>query len=185
MNSTTSSSPTATGFSGRSSTAKTGCLIGCHSCMVRNLTDYPAPYGYRLAFRTAFRAILSRENFKGITYLRTFSPAHFDGGGWNGGGNCMRTRPFESNEAILEGVYLDMYNAQIEEFRVAEKKGRERGLKFRVIDVTHAMLLRPDGHPSRYGHWSNATKPNDCVHWCMPGPIDTWNDFLLNMMKME
>ncbi|GMH27173.1 hypothetical protein Nepgr_029016 [Nepenthes gracilis] len=102
-----------------------GRPIGCHSCMVQNLTDYPAPYGYRLAFRTAFRAIISRENFKGITYLRTFSPAHFDGGAWDGGGNCMRKRPFESNEAILEGVYLDMYNAQIEEFRAAEKEGRE------------------------------------------------------------
>ncbi|GMH27180.1 hypothetical protein Nepgr_029023 [Nepenthes gracilis] len=144
-------------------------------------------YGYRWAFRTAFRAILGREKFKGITYLRTFAPSHFEGGEWNKGGNCLRKRPFKSNETILEGVSLDMYIAQIEEFRVAEKRGKERGLKFRVIDTTQAMLLRPDGHPSRYGHWpnENVTLYNDCVHWCLPGPIDTWNDFLLEMMKME
>ncbi|RVX06459.1 Protein trichome birefringence-like 19 [Vitis vinifera] len=49
------------------------------------------------------------------------------------------------------------------------------------------MWLRPDGHPSRYGHWPNAnvTLYNDCVHWCLPGPIDTWSDFLLEMLKME
>jgi len=25
----------------------------------------------------------------------------------------------------------------------------------------------------------------DCVHWCLPGPVDTWNEFLLQMLKME
>lgn len=76
---------------------------------------------------------------------------------------------------------------QMEEFRTAEKEGRKRGLKFRVLDTTQAMLLRPDGHPSRYGHLAsaNVTLYNDCVHWCLPGPIDAWSDFLLEMLKME
>lgn len=53
--------------------------------------------------------------------------------------------------------------------------------------MTQAMLLRPDGHPSKYGHWPNANVVlyNDCVHWCLPGPIDTWSDFLLHMLKLE
>ena len=24
---------------------------------------------------------------------------------------------------------------------------------------------------------------NDCLHWCLPGPIDTWNEIFLEMMK--
>ncbi|GAB4831771.1 hypothetical protein Ancab_005783 [Ancistrocladus abbreviatus] len=162
-------------------------LIGCRFCQVPNITDYPVSYGYRRSLRTAFKAILSREDFKGITYLRTFAPSHFEGGEWNKGGNCLRRRPFRRDEATLGGVQLDVYTAQVEEFRVAEREARKKGLNFRLIDVTQTMLLRPDGHPSRYGHWpnENVTLYNDCVHWCLPGPIDTWNDFLLEMVKTE
>lgn len=76
---------------------------------------------------------------------------------------------------------------QVEEFKKAEEEGRKRGLKYRLLDTTQATLLRPDGHPGRYGHRvdENVTLYNDCVHWCLPGPIDTWSDFLLEMLKTE
>ncbi|KAF8399209.1 hypothetical protein HHK36_015074 [Tetracentron sinense] len=164
-----------------------GQLVGCHFCQKKNVTDLTMYYGYRKAFRTAFKAINSLEKFKGITFLRTFAPSHFENGIWNEGGNCVRRRPFMSNETHLEGVDLELYMTQVEEFRAAERKGRERGLKYRLLDTTQAMLLRPDGHPSSFGHWphENVTLYNDCVHWCLPGPIDTWNDFLLEMLKTE
>ncbi|KAK4488318.1 hypothetical protein RD792_004074 [Penstemon davidsonii] len=161
-------------------------VVGCRYCQLPNLTDLPMTYAYRRVFRTAFKAINERPNFKGITFLRTFAPSHFEGGLWNAGGNCLRRRPFRSNETILEGLNLDMYMIQLEEFRVAEREGKGKKV-FRVLDTTEAMLLRPDGHPSRYGHWAheNVTLYNDCVHWCLPGPIDTWADFLMHMIKME
>ncbi|XP_010257818.1 PREDICTED: protein trichome birefringence-like 19 [Nelumbo nucifera] len=164
-----------------------GQLVGCYYCFKENVTDLTMSYSYRKAFRTAFRVINSLENFKGITFLRTFSPSHFENGEWNKGGDCVRTRPFMNNETRLEGITLELYLTQIEEFKYAEREGRKRGLRFRLLDATQAMLLRPDGHPSRYGHWAheNVTLYNDCVHWCLPGPIDTWNDFLLEMLKME
>lgn len=151
------------------------------------MTDLTKFYGFRMAFRTAFRAINSLENFKGVTFLRTFAPAHFENGLWNQGGNCVRTRPFRSSETALDGDNLEFYMVQMEEFRTAERQARKKGKRYRVMDTTQATLLRPDGHPSRYGHWphQNVTLYNDCVHWCLPGPIDTWNDFLLHMLKME
>lgn len=162
-------------------------VVGCHYCLLPNVTDLGMYYGYRKAFRTAFKAINSLKNFKGTTILRTFAPSHFENGLWNEGGNCLRTKPFRSNETQLEGHNLELYMIQMEEFRVAEREGRKRGKKFRVLDTTQAMLLRPDGHPSRYGHLAteNVTLYNDCVHWCLPGPIDAWSDFLLQMLKME
>ncbi|XP_057445397.1 protein trichome birefringence-like 19 [Lotus japonicus] len=158
-------------------------IVGCHQCMLENVTDLTFYYGYRRAFRTAFRAINSLENFKGVTFIRTFSPPHYENGFWNQGGNCVRTKPFRSSEAQLEDIFMKLYMIQLEEFKIA----RNKGLKFRLFDTTQAMLLRPDGHPSRYGHWphENVTMYNDCVHWCLPGPIDTWSDFLLEMLKME
>ncbi|XP_012088141.2 protein trichome birefringence-like 19 [Jatropha curcas] len=162
-------------------------MIGCHHCLLENVTNLAMSYGYRKAFRTAFSALNSLENYKGITFLRTFAPSHFENGEWNKGGNCLRKRPFRASETKLEGITLELYMAQVEEFRVAKREGGKRGLKFRLLDTTQAMLLRADGHPSRYGHWphENVTLYNDCVHWCLPGPIDTWNDFLLEMLKME
>ncbi|XP_051119049.1 protein trichome birefringence-like 19 [Andrographis paniculata] len=159
-------------------------LIGCRFCQFPNITDLPMTYGYRRAFRAAFRAINGMKNFRGVTFLRTFAPSHFENGIWNAGGNCLRQRPFGSNETILEGMNLDLYMIQLEEFRVAQRHGEK---EFRLLDTTQAMLLRPDGHPSRYGHWAheNVTLYNDCVHWCLPGPIDSWADFLLHMLKME
>lgn len=55
-----------------------------------------------------------------------------------------------------------------------------------MIDATSAMLLRPDGHPSVYGQMPRARKTRyyDCVHWCLPGPID-WNEMLPYMLKMD
>ena len=61
---------------------------------------------------------------------------------------------------------------------------RDKGQRFMLMDATAAMLMRPDGHPSRYGHWPNEKVQlyNDCIQWCLPGPIDIWNDMLFQML---
>ncbi|XP_031279302.1 protein trichome birefringence-like 19 [Pistacia vera] len=158
-------------------------VIGCHICDINNMTAIAKYYGYRMAFRTAFRTLQSLKNYKGTTFLRTFSPAHFENGDWDKGGNCVRKRPFTSQEMKLNGDTMEFYSTQVVELRAAEKQGR---LKFRLLDTTEIMLLRPDGHPNKYGQspHKNVTV-NDCVHWCLPGPIDAWNEFLLYVMKTE
>ncbi|KAL5723469.1 hypothetical protein ACHQM5_006867 [Ranunculus cassubicifolius] len=160
-------------------------LVACHHCPAENVTSVDTSYGYRKAFRTALKAIYSLKNFKGVTFLRTFAPSHFENGSWYDGGNCVRRKPFMRNETHLDGSDLELYMAQLDEFKVAEEQALKRGLKFRLLDTTRAMLMRPDGHPSHYGHEPHPDWPNDCVHWCLPGPIDTWNDLLLEMLNRE
>lgn len=162
-----------------------GRAVGCHQCLAKNVTDLTRYYGYRKAFRTAFRAINSRKDYRGVTFLRTFAPSHFEGGLWNTGGRCDRTRPFGVGEIDLRGAQLKLYEIQLEEFQKAEEAARRQGLKYRLLDVTLAALLRPDGHPSIYGHRreDKVKLYNDCIHWCLPGPIDAWNDFLLEMLE--
>ncbi|KAL3525646.1 hypothetical protein ACH5RR_014018 [Cinchona calisaya] len=166
-----------------------GQLLGCQYCAQENVTHLTTYFSYQRAFRTAFRAINSLKNFKGVTFLRTFAPSHFENGTWDTGGNCPRTRPYKRNETVLQDYSLELYKIQLNELRIAQEEGGKRGLRFRLFDVTKTMLLRPDGHPSIYGHWPAESKkldlPNDCVHWCLPGPIDSWNDFLLELMKRE
>ncbi|KAJ4960732.1 hypothetical protein NE237_020642 [Protea cynaroides] len=162
-----------------------GQVVGCFDCKDNNITDLTLFYGYKRAFKTAFRAF--NQNFKGMTFLRSYSPGHFDNGAWNEGGTCTRTRPYTSNETKLEGFGQQFYLTQLEEFMAAAQgDGKKRGLKFRLLDTTQAMLLRPDGHPGRYGYPPEEKRTtSDCVHWCLPGPTDTWNELLLHMLKME
>lgn len=161
-----------------------GGSIGCHYCNLENMTEIPETYGYRKAYRTVFRTLQNLENYKGVTFLRTFSPAHFENGAWNSGGSCGRTRPFSKEEMKLEGFILDMYMTQVEELNAAAKQAKQKGLEFRLMATTEAMLLRPDGHPNFYGASPHRNMTYaDCVHWCLPGPIDTWNEILLHMLK--
>ncbi|XP_020207509.2 protein trichome birefringence-like 19 [Cajanus cajan] len=168
-----------------------GQQVGCHKCQQKNITDLSHYYGYRKAFRTALRTIASLKGYKGVTFLRTFSPAHFENAEWNKGGSCERTRPYSKEDVEFDGYIFEMYATQVEEFRVAEKKAKKRGLKFLMMNTTEIMLRRPDGHPNNYVYGrkmnnnNNVTIHSDCVHWCLPGPIDAWNEFLLYMLKME
>ncbi|KAJ0986783.1 hypothetical protein J5N97_005139 [Dioscorea zingiberensis] len=160
-------------------------LIGCHYCLLNNVTDLTLRYSHRAAFKTAFSAINSMADFKGKVFLRTVSPTHYENGEWNKGGDCVRRRPYLTSEVKFEWLDEEFYRVQVEEFLKAEMEGKNKGVEFRLMDTTGVMLLRPDGHPSRYGHWKheNVTLHNDCVHWCLPGPIDTWTDFLFHMLS--
>lgn len=164
-----------------------GRLVGCHYCLVPGVTDLTLRHSLRVAFRTALRAVTGIPGFNGTVIARTLSPtSHFEGGEWDKGGDCRRTRPYAANETRMAGLDLDFHTAQVEEFAGAEEAARRRGSAARLMlmDTMAAMLLRPDGHPSRYGHWAheNVTLYNECVHWCLPGPIDVWNEMLLQML---
>ncbi|OIV90170.1 hypothetical protein TanjilG_01624 [Lupinus angustifolius] len=160
-------------------------LVGCNKCGKKNVTDLGHYYGYKKAFRTAFGTLLNLRRFKGVTFFRTFSPSHFENGDWNKGGNCIRTKPFSNEEMKLDGYVLETYLTQVKEFKAAKKVAIKRGLKFNMIDSTEIMLLRPDGHPNNFGHGKDKNVTfNDCVHWCLPGPVDTWNEFLFYMLKL-
>ncbi|XAR71335.1 hypothetical protein NMG60_11028543 [Bertholletia excelsa] len=165
-----------------------GKLIGCHLCKEANGTNRGLYYAYRKAFRTSFRTLLSLPNFKGEIILRTITVSHVDHRKrkWNEAGDCTMTRPVTREEMKIDDIVSELYSIQLEELMDAQREGRKKGLKFRVLNVTEAMALRPDGHPSRYGHWPHEIVHSrvDCVHWCLPGPIDAWNEIMLQMMKM-
>ncbi|KAA8530268.1 hypothetical protein F0562_004977 [Nyssa sinensis] len=163
-----------------------GDITGCVYCSEPNVTDRGLGYAIRMSFRTALDHINKCKECKGImTFLRTFSPAHFEHGTWDTGGSCNRTGPVRKGEIQLEGIELELRNIQVEEIERERKKGKKGGKRFQALDVTRAMLMRPDGHPGAY--WDNKWMKgyNDCVHWCLPGPIDVWNDFLMAMLRKE
>uniref|UniRef100_A0A803M9L8 Trichome birefringence-like C-terminal domain-containing protein n=3 Tax=Chenopodium quinoa TaxID=63459 RepID=A0A803M9L8_CHEQI len=122
-----------------------------------------------------------------LTLVRTISPTHFENGTWNTGGHCERSKPYNKENMLISSKNNDEWEVrdiQIEEIERAKKEGYWKGQrKFQALDITKVMLLRPDGHPG--SHWRDKKKKgfNDCVHWCMPGPIDVWNDLFLALLS--
>ncbi|KAL6605788.1 hypothetical protein ACP70R_028126 [Stipagrostis hirtigluma subsp. patula] len=168
-----------------------GRLVGCHHCLLPNVTDLTLRYALRMATRAALRALGGAGGrFRGTAVLRTVSPSQYEGGEWNKDGNCVRTRPYRRGENRMQGIELDFHKLQLEEFAAAEKAAREGGgvVRMMLMDTTEAMIMRADAHPSKYRGWTPEkyfTVYHDCVHWCLPGAIDAWNDMLLHMLTSQ
>ncbi|CAL5054570.1 unnamed protein product [Urochloa decumbens] len=148
--------------------------------------EMPVSGAVRAAFRTALGAIAAREGFRGKALVRTVTPAHFENGEWNTGGDCVRTRPFRRGERDRDAVVAEFRAAQVDALRDTAAMSQRNGAELRLLDITEAMELRPDGHPSRYGHPPGGSVEGsfvvDCLHWCLPGPIDLWSELLFQML---
>ncbi|BAT99574.1 hypothetical protein VIGAN_10102900 [Vigna angularis var. angularis] len=171
-----------------------GKVLGCMRHPVSNCTvniGFGGPI--RRALRTALNSIIERKIGKGNNgvdvIVRTYSPSHFEGS-WDKGGTCSKTKPYAIGQRQLEGEDAQIRMIEMEEVENAKKRAKKlRGFRLEVLDVTKLALLRPDGHPGAYMNpfpFANGVPKvvqNDCVHWCLPGPVDTWSEVLVQMMK--
>lgn len=75
----------------------------------------------------------------------------------------------------------------MEKAEEAIKELETRGLRIQYINITQLSDKRKEAHPSIYRkHWkkpskeelSNPATYSDCVHWCLPGVPDVWNELL-------
>lgn len=64
---------------------------------------------------------------------------------------------------------------------------KHRRLNVHLLNITQLSEYRKEGHPSIYRkQWDSLTEeqianPNsyaDCIHWCLPGVPDVWNELL-------
>ncbi|KAL8528274.1 hypothetical protein ACS0TY_005905 [Phlomoides rotata] len=53
------------------------------------------------------------------------------------------------------------------------EKLEERGIKIEYMNITQLSGYRVDAHPSVL-----AGNRSDCLHWCLPGVPDVWNQLL-------
>lgn len=162
-------------------------VSGCHYCPGKNLTDFGFEYAYRKALELVLNFITASKH-KPLVFLRTTTPDHFENGEWFSGGYCNRTVPLKEGEIKLKDVDKVMRDIELEEFEKAAEIGSKNGVVLRLQDTTRLSLLRPDGHPGPYRQFQpfsedkNAKVQNDCLHWCLPGPIDSWNDLVMELL---
>ncbi|KAI4347451.1 hypothetical protein L6164_008264 [Bauhinia variegata] len=150
---------------------------------------------FGISVETILTAIATHPNYTGLLILRSFSPDHYEGGAWNTGGSCTgKVKPLAVGE-LVENEHINiMHEKQVTGFNQAIKKQTNKS-KLRLMDMTEAFQYRHDGHPGPYRSPdpNKLTKrgpdgrppPQDCLHWCMPGPVDTWNEIVFEIIKRE
>ncbi|KAI3458256.1 hypothetical protein Pfo_014919 [Paulownia fortunei] len=150
---------------------------------------------FGVSVETILAAMGTHPNYTGLTIVRSFSPDHYEGGAWNTGGSCTgKVRPALDGELVENGFTNIMHEKQVMGFNRAMKKKRNKS-KMRLMDITEAFSYRHDGHPGPYRSPdpNKITKrgpdgrppPQDCLHWCMPGPVDTWNELVFEIIRRE
>lgn len=164
-------------------------IVSCHNCPQKDLKKLDFTYAYRKAIQSTLKFITSSEH-KAYVFFRTCTPDHFENGEWNTGGYCNRTVPYKEGEVELIDLDIAMRKIELEEF--AKAAASDKSSVLRLFDATHLSLMRPDGHPGPYrrphpfaGNDKNKKVQLDCLHWCLPGPIDAWNDLMMDMLLHE
>ncbi|KAK4757888.1 hypothetical protein SAY87_019189 [Trapa incisa] len=99
-------------------------------------------------------------------FYRSISPRHFVGGDWNTGGSCDNENPMSIGKEVSQ-----------DESRDPSAWSAVRGTKVKLLDITGPSQVRDEGHISRFSI-KGTTSVQDCLHWCLPGVPDTWNEML-------
>ncbi|XP_018441430.1 protein trichome birefringence-like 14 [Raphanus sativus] len=114
-------------------------------------------------------------------FFRTISPRHFRNGDWNTGGNCNNTVP------LSRGSEITGDDGSVD----ATVESAVNGTRIKILDITALSELRDEAHISgsklkprkpkkvRSNVTSTAPTVNDCLHWCLPGIPDTWNELFI------
>ncbi|XP_020575419.1 protein trichome birefringence-like 26 isoform X2 [Phalaenopsis equestris] len=164
--------------------------VGCHNCNNHNLKELGVYCPYRKALQTVYEFMTSSDH-KPLIFFRTWTPDHFEYGEWFSGGICNRTRPYSEGEYNGKPIDHVMRTIEIEEFDKATLMASKSGARLKLLDTFHLSVLRPDGHPGPYRTFNpfdkdkTAKVQNDCLHWCLPGPIDTWNELVMKILFDE
>ncbi|KAL7265619.1 hypothetical protein ACSBR1_003412 [Camellia fascicularis] len=119
-------------------------------------------------------------------FFVSMSPTHERGEEW---GRSVDQNCYNETDPILKEGYWgsgsDPDMMHIVEDAIDGLK--MRGLNVQMINITQLSEYRKEGHPSIYRkQWeplteeqqSNPSSYADCIHWCLPGVPDVWNELL-------
>ncbi|KZV42129.1 hypothetical protein F511_29808 [Dorcoceras hygrometricum] len=155
------------------------------------LQTFNVTTAYRLALETWANWIESSINpVTQKIFFMTMSPTHLWSWEWKPGtdGNCFNeTHPTERSY-LGTGSNLDIMGT-------VQDVIRQLKVNVRVLNITQLSEFRKDGHTSIFGERKGKlltreqrSDPNnftDCIHWCLPGVPDTWNEILYAILLQD
>ncbi|PUZ61514.1 hypothetical protein GQ55_4G281900 [Panicum hallii var. hallii] len=167
-------------------------VIGAHNAPAElNYTGVGYAWPLKMAYRTAVERLSSSR--PRTVVLATFSPAHFEGRPSDSPTACTKMEPYEEGEKELDWICRELRDIVYDEAEAARARSAGGGATTRVevLDVTKLAAMRPDGHPSVYmhrdpfAHGVPERMYSDCLHFCLPGPVDTFNEILLQILRRK
>ncbi|PIA27306.1 hypothetical protein AQUCO_08100034v1 [Aquilegia coerulea] len=146
--------------------------------------EYKVTTAYELALRTWANWIDTNINPQTQkVFFTSSSPTHLWSWEWRTGSdeNCF-------NETYpIEGSYWGS-GSSIDIMKTVTDVLHEMKIKVNFLNITQLSEYRKDGHTSVYTERrgklltseqrSNPKTTADCIHWCLPGVPDTWNEIL-------
>ncbi|VFQ89329.1 unnamed protein product [Cuscuta campestris] len=140
---------------------------------------------YRLALRTWANWIDSNiDPNKTRVFFTTMSPVHMRSADW---GREDGIKCFNETRPVMKKGHWGTGSSR-ELMRVVNSVTKRMKVPVTFINITQLSEYRIDGHPSIYNELqgkllSDEQKADplhfaDCIHWCLPGVPDTWNQIL-------
>ncbi|KAI3457387.1 hypothetical protein Pfo_014050 [Paulownia fortunei] len=156
-----------------------------------NIKEYNVTTAYRLALETWANWIESSINPRTQKiFFATMSPTHLWSWEWKPGtdGNCFNeTHP-------IEGSYWGT-GSNLDIMGIVEDVIGQLKVKVTVLNITQLSEFRKDGHTSVFGERkgklltkeqkSDPKNYADCIHWCLPGVPDVWNEILYALLLQD
>ncbi|KAL1321710.1 hypothetical protein HN51_066581 [Arachis hypogaea] len=170
------------------SSAKIKSLWGSFANGEKGYEELDNSIAYKLALKTWANWVDSTINpNKTKVFFTTMSPTHSRSEDWGNmeGVKCFNeTKPVRKKNHWGTGSNKDIMN-------VVSRVMKKMKVPVSVINITQISEYRIDGHSSVYTETGGkllteeerANPQNaDCIHWCLPGIPDTWNQILLAML---
>ncbi|KAK4255874.1 hypothetical protein QN277_008811 [Acacia crassicarpa] len=150
-----------------------------------HVTEYNVTTAYRLALKTW--ADWLELNINPLTqklFFMTMSPTHLWSWEWKPGSdeNC-----FNELHPIQDPSYWGT-GSNLEIMTILQKTIAELKIDVTLLNITQLSEYRKDAHTTIYGERKGKLLTReqradpksfaDCIHWCLPGVPDTWNQIL-------
>ncbi|KAH6762825.1 TRICHOME BIREFRINGENCE-LIKE 33 [Perilla frutescens var. hirtella] len=150
----------------------------------KDIVEVPTEEAYRMAMKSMLRWVKRNMDLsKTRVFFTSMSPSHAKSVDWGGDaeGNCY------SETSMIQDKNYWGSDSRKNVMRVIGEVFRKSKVPITFLNITQLSSYRKDAHTSIYKkQWSPLTPEQlanprsyaDCVHWCLPGLQDTWNELL-------
>ncbi|XP_060215507.1 protein trichome birefringence-like 33 [Lycium barbarum] len=159
-------------------------LNGTFDDSVKDIADVPTDNAYRMGMDNLLRWIKQNMDPKRHrVFFTSMSPSHAWSKEWGGdlNGNC-----YNETKMIEDPKYWGSESRKSIMQIIGEEFDKSK-VSITFLNITQLSMPRRDAHTSiykeRWGPLSPEEKANpssyaDCIHWCLPGLQDVWNELL-------
>ncbi|EXB29271.1 hypothetical protein L484_006946 [Morus notabilis] len=159
-------------------------LLGSFDDEVKDIMELSTEDAYRMAMKSMLRWVrINMDPKKTRVFFTSMSPTHAKSIDWGGvpGRNC-----FNETTMIEDPTYWGS-DSRKSIMQVIGEVFSNSKVPITFLNITQLSSYRKDAHTSIYKKQWNPLTPEqlanpvsyaDCVHWCLPGLQDTWNELL-------